>query len=85
MTLDDKTLYGRNDDEMDDFGDSSYGESVESEYDEEEEEAMSRGASEDEEMMDDVDEAGGGMAAMPATPPPEIGRASCRERVYVLV
>ena len=41
MTNDDKTLYGRHEDEMDDFGDGDYGSAVpEDHFDEEEEESL---------------------------------------------
>ena len=43
MTPDDKTLYARNDDDVDDFAETGYSDAAaEEEYDEEEEEAISQ-------------------------------------------
>ena len=49
MTPDDKTLYARNDDDVDDFAETGYSDAAaEEEYDEEEEEAISQGGAEGE-------------------------------------
>src|SRR5271163_4199377 len=64
MNNDDRTLYSRHDDEMDDFGDSDYGNAVpEDHFDEEEEESLSG---------EDADELGEGHAptAPAMTPAP---------------
>ena len=49
MAFYDETLYGRDNDESDDYNDAAYSDGIEDEYDEEEEESLSRGqATEDE-------------------------------------
>src|ERR1700740_611252 len=56
MAFYDETLYGRNDDDIDDDADVSYSDGIEDEYDEEEEESLSRGQATEDDMMEDEEE-----------------------------
>ncbi len=62
MSVPDKTLYARNDDEMEDYGDiGAYDDSLEEEYEEEEEEEMGEPSS--------LTPRGGSMSTVPAIAP----------------